>query len=83
MINLQDIRNFVFDNDYRSLIDLIVAIDIAQINLVTISEDETLYDAFKKFGVRDNAQIPVVSKKNPKKVVGLVSKNFARSLFDR
>jgi len=83
MINLQDIRNFIFDNNYEVLIDLIVAIDIAQVNVITISEDDTLYEAQKKFGVRDNEQLPVVSRNNPKKVIGVLSKTFANLRYQK
>ncbi len=83
MINLQDIRNFIFDNNYEELIDLVVAIDIAQINVITISEDDTLCEALQKFSVRDNEQLPVVSKDNPKKVVGILSKTFANLRYQK
>ncbi len=83
MINLQDIRNFIFDNNYEVLLDLIVAIDIAQVNLITISEDDSLYEALKKFGARDNEQLPVVSKTNPKMVIGVLSKTFANLRYQK
>jgi len=82
-INLQDIREFIFDNEYKELENLILAMDLAQNNFVTVSENETFLQAFQHFNAQDDEQILVVSKNNSKKVVGYISKDTANLYYQK
>ena len=82
-INLQDIREFIFDNEYKELGNLIVAMDLAQNNFVTVSENETLLQVFQKFNAQDDEQILVVSKRDSNKVVGYISKDIANLYYQK
>jgi CIC family chloride channel protein len=39
-----------------------------------LTTDENLHDAMGKFGIKDIGQLPVVDRKNPKKVVGMLKR---------
>ena len=82
-INLQDIREFLFDNEYKELENLILAMDLAQNNFVTVSENETFLQAFQHFNAQDDEQILVVSKSDSKKVVGYISKDTANLYYQK
>ena len=71
MISLRDIRPILME---ESLMDLVIAKDIMSEDIITLSSDENLYDAMGKFGIRDVGQLPVVDRKNPKKVVGMLKR---------
>jgi CIC family chloride channel protein len=43
-------------------------------DVITLTPEENLYDAMGKFGIKDIGQLPVVDKKNPKKVLGMLKR---------
>ena len=49
--------------------------DISSNNLVVAYSDETLYDAMHKMVEADIGRLPVVDRKNPKKLVGILTKS--------
>jgi len=69
IISLRDIRPTLME---ESLMDLVIAKDIMNEDVITLSADENLYDAMGKFGIRDIGQLPVVDKDDHKKVVGML-----------
>jgi CIC family chloride channel protein len=71
IISLRDIRPTLME---ESLLDLVIAKDVMNEDVITLSADENLFDAMGKFGIRDIGQLPVVDKKNPKKVVGMLKR---------
>jgi CIC family chloride channel protein len=71
IISLRDIRPTLME---ESLMDLVIAKDVMNEDVITLSAEENLYDAMGKFGIRDIGQLPVVDKKNPKKVVGMLKR---------
>jgi CIC family chloride channel protein len=71
IISLRDIRPTLME---ESLMDLVIAKDVMNEDVITLSTEENLYDAMGKFGIRDIGQLPVVDKKNPKKVVGMLKR---------
>lgn len=71
IISLRDIRPTLME---ESLMDLVIAKDIMNEDVITLSADENLHDAMGKFGIRDIGQLPVVDKKNPRKVVGMLKR---------
>jgi len=71
IISLRDIRHTLLE---ESLMDLVIAKDIMTEDVITLTPDENLYDAMGKFGIKDIGQLPVVDRKNPKKVVGMLKR---------
>jgi len=71
MISLRDIRPILME---ESLMDLVIAKDIMSEDVITLSVDENLYDAMGKFGIKDIGQLPVVDRRKPRKVVGMLKR---------
>jgi CIC family chloride channel protein len=69
VISLRDIRHTLLE---ESLMDLVIAQDIMTEDVITLTPDENLFDAMGKFGIKDIGQLPVVDRKDPKKVVGML-----------
>ncbi len=71
IISLRDIRPTLLE---ESLMGLVIAKDIMGEDVITLTPEENLYDAMGKFGIKDIGQLPVVDKKNPKKVLGMLKR---------
>lgn len=72
-ITLRDIE-VSLDNEKKSLQDIQVG-EICSKEPVTIYPDQPVYMAIRKMSPRDLARLPVVSRENPKKIIGLVRRN--------
>lgn len=70
IVSFQDIRGVAFE---EGLEDLVLVRDIAAHELVTVTPDENLYDAFRRMGSNNVEQLPVVSAQDPEKVVGVIT----------
>jgi CIC family chloride channel protein len=71
IISLRDIRHTLLE---ENLMDLVIAKDIMNEDVITLTPEENLFDAMGKFGIKDIGQLPVVDKDNPKKVVGMLKR---------
>ncbi|MFQ5841527.1 MAG: chloride channel protein, partial [Thermodesulfobacteriota bacterium] len=71
IISLRDIRHILLE---ESLMDLVIAKDIMNEDVITLASNQNLNDAMGKFGIKDMGQLPVVDKDNPKKVVGMLKR---------
>lgn len=71
IISLRDIRPILLE---ESLMDLVIAKDIMDEDVITLASDQNLHDAMGKFGIKDMGQLPVVDKDNPKRVVGMLKR---------
>jgi CIC family chloride channel protein len=71
IISLRDIRHILLE---ESLMGLVIAKDIMNEDVITLTTGENLQDAMGKFGIKDIGQLPVVDRKNPKKVVGMLKR---------
>ncbi|MFQ6078500.1 MAG: CBS domain-containing protein, partial [Thermodesulfobacteriota bacterium] len=71
IISLRDIRHILLE---ESLMDLVIAKDIMNEDVITLASNQNLHDAMGKFGIKDMGQLPVVDKDNPKKVVGMLKR---------
>ncbi len=58
--------------DYEHLKDFIVATDIATPNYLIVKENDHLDYVMKEFAKENIGEIPVVSSKNPKKILGTI-----------
>jgi CIC family chloride channel protein len=62
--------------------------EITTTNATTVYPDETLDDALRSFGAMDVGRIPVVERRNPKRVLGMVRRAdiisaYSRALLDK
>ncbi len=71
ILSLRDIRHVLLE---EGLMDLVIAKDIMTEAVITLTSDQSLYDAMEKFGSKDIDQLPVVDTKNPKKVIGMLKR---------
>lgn len=71
IISLRDIRPVLME---ESLMNLVIAKDIMSEDVITLTSDQNLYDAFVKFGSKGIDQLPVVDKDNQKKVAGMLKR---------
>jgi len=71
IISLRDIRPILLE---ENLMGLVIAKDIMNEDVITLTPEENLFDAMGKFGIKDIGQLPVVDKDNPKKVVGMLKR---------
>ena len=70
IVSFQDIRGVAFE---EGLEDLVLVRDIATRELVTVTPDQNLYDAFRRMGSSNVEQLPVVSAQDSEKVVGMIT----------
>jgi len=80
IISFQDFKEVIFES---GLEDLIVVKELATEKVITITSEENLDDAFKKIGTRNIEQLPVVSKNNPRKIVGMLSRRDIISAYNK
>ncbi len=80
IISLQDFREVIFE---EHLEDLIVAKELATAEVITVTPDQNLNDALAKIGYRNIEQLPVVDKKDPRKIVGMLSRRDIISAYNK
>jgi CIC family chloride channel protein len=80
IISLQDFREVIFENHLE---DLIVAKELATADVITITPDQNLSEALTKIGFRNIEQLPVVNKKDPRKIVGMLSRRDIISAYNK
>jgi len=56
--------------------------DVAVVNLVTVCEDEPIWSAIRKMAPRDLARLPVVSRHDGEKLLGLISRSDILRAYD-
>lgn len=57
--------------------------EICTTNVVTVFPDETLDDALRHFGAMDVGRVPVVTRRNPRQVVGLLRRGDIINAYSR
>ena len=85
ILSIQDLRELVFE---EGLEDLIVAKELAREKVLTVTAKENLDDAMQKIGSRNIDYLPVVADGNPRRLVGMVSRQdiiaaYNRSIMER
>ena len=71
ILSYNDYRGVIFDENLK---DLIVAIDLATPEVVTVSENDDLYTAFEKISSKDFSILPVVSSEDSRNLLGILSR---------
>ncbi len=84
-ISLDDIRGILLEEDVYSLI---IAKDLVQPNPVTVTPDETLAEAMKKFASMDMRgnpveEIPVVKDRNSYEIIGILTRRNLLAAYSR
>ena len=85
ILSLQDFREVAYE---QGLEDLIVAKELGTQDVITIFPDQNLRDALAKIGYRNIEHLPVVSREDPRKVIGMLSRGdiitaYNKALIDR
>jgi len=71
ILSFLDYHDAVFDENLK---DLIVAKDLATLNVVTVPIDDNLYSALEKITSKDFSILPVVDKDNPSILLGVLTR---------
>ncbi len=80
ILSFFDYNEALFDENLK---DLIIAKDLATTNIVTVSLNDNLYDAFEKISVKDFSILPVVSPDNPKQLMGVLSRRDIIGAYEK
>ncbi len=72
IITLQDMERWLAKHEDKQIRDLKVR-DVATTDPVTVFFDEPVWSAIQKMAPRDLARLPVISRQNPPKMIGLIS----------
>ena len=70
----------IFD---KNLKDLVVAKDLATADVVTVSQDDNLYDALEKISQKDFSILPVVSSDNRSQILGVLTRRDIISAYNK
>ena len=77
IVSFSMVRELILE---EGLEEIIIMKDIMETNLITIKENEDLSKALSLFSIKDLDILPVVSKNNEKKILGLI---FHRDIIDQ
>ncbi len=80
ILSIQDFREIAYEKDLE---DIIIAKDIATLDVITVTTADNLNTALMKIGDRNIDQLPVVSSKNPRKLVGILSRRDILSSYNK
>jgi CIC family chloride channel protein len=80
ILSFQDIRQHVFDPDLEHLV---VAKDLATLAVSTVNPSDTLKDALAKLSYRSIEQLPVVDARDPKKLVGILTRRDIITAYNK
>ncbi|MBF0370726.1 MAG: chloride channel protein [Magnetococcales bacterium] len=80
IVSFQDIRGVAFE---EGLEDLVLVRDIATRELVTVTPEDNLYDAFRRMGTANVEQLPVVAKDNPSHVLGVITNHDVIQAYNK
>ncbi len=80
ILSFQDIRQHVFNSDLEHLI---VAKDLATLAVTTITPSDNLKDALAKLAYRGIEQLPVVDARDPKKLVGILTRRDIITTYNK
>jgi len=80
MVTFADLQPWLLD---ASLDQVVVAEEVANKHVQTLSESDSLLDAIDILDSEDFEQMPVTARDNPKKVLGIVSRNAVFSTYHK
>lgn len=80
IISIQDFRGWIFE---ESIKDLVVVKELATLNVITVTPEDTLYTVFKKWEKKPVEILPVVESSNSKKIVGVLSRKDVIAAYNK
>ena len=80
IVSFNDYSEAIFNEDLKHLL---VAKDLATSDVVTVSADDNLYAALEKISRKDFATLPVMSVRDPGRLVGIVSRRDIIRAYDK
>ncbi len=80
MVTFADLQPWLLDS---SLDQVVVAAEVANTDVITVSENDSLLDAIDILDKEGFEQMPVTARDNPKKVLGIVSRNAVFSTYHK
>jgi len=80
MVTFADLQKWLLD---ASLDDVVLAGEVANKKVLTVSENDSLLDAIDILDRANFEQMPVTAQNNPKKVLGIVSRNAVFSKYHK
>jgi CIC family chloride channel protein len=80
IVSFNDYNEAIFDEDLKHLV---VAKDLATPDVVTVSAKDNLYTALEKISRKDFATLPVVSGRDPGRLVGIISRRDIIRAYDK
>jgi CIC family chloride channel protein len=84
ILTFQDFKEII----YEDCLDAIIAKDLAITKVITVTDLDNLDTALKKIGFKNIEQLQVVDRKNPGKLIGILSRRdifsaYNKALIDR
>jgi CIC family chloride channel protein len=67
----------------EDLMDLVIARDLATMNVVTVTMDSNLYEALELISQKDFSILPVVSSKDASQLMGVLSRRDIIGAYDK
>ncbi len=80
IISFQEIRQHVFD---PNLGQLVIAKDLATLSMTTVTPSDNLKDALSRLAYGSIKQLPVVDVKDPKKLIGILTRSDIITAYNR
>jgi len=80
ILSIQDLRELVYEKDLE---ELIVAKELARDKVLTVTAHDHLGRALQKIGSRNIDYLPVVAEDNPRRLVGMISRQDIISSYNR
>ncbi len=80
IISMDDIRRILLDDQ---IYELVIAGDMAITDIITVKKDENLNEVMRKFTIKNLDALPVVSDKDPRKLVSMITRREALSAYNK
>ncbi len=80
ILSIQDLRELLYEEELE---DLIVAKEIASDKVLTVTAQDHLGRALQKIGSRNIDYLPVVAEDNPRRLVGMISRQDIIAAYNR
>lgn len=80
LVTFADLKAWLLDS---ALDQVVVASEVANTNVLCLSENDSLLDAIDVLDREEFEQMPVTSRHNPKKVLGIIARNAVFSTYHK
>ena len=80
IFSLTDIRRVMTEH---KLADLVLAKEIATEEVLTVTPEDNLNDALKRFTLKNIGELPVVDPDDPQRVIGILSRKDLIGAYSR